>query len=686
MNRAARLPAALPLLAVLVMAPLARAAVTAEQQAAATRVLELLRGVVTEYAEAFDPDGSLARPIELEEASLLLAEARDLVPKLGIDAAMVTAIEKGVRDQAGEAAVETLVGALSTRVTEVTGIVLQQVPAEAPSAERGAVLFQENCAGCHGADGRGGGEEARRLGLVPADFTDAAFMRLETPDDFFNVIGLGRRRSGMPSWSDSLTVQQRWDLVRYVWTFIHPPALVAQGRALVADRCPACDSVADPATLARSSDGDLLAGLSSGPSAAQLAGVDEPGRVAVVAALRAGAFDRLFDPNAVEAPPRTARPVGEALAEVHALVDEVVAARKRGDAAGVGLATDAYMRFEPWEKRLAVADPGLVRRIEEGFVRLRHAARDPGSADDAGALAAALHRDLDTARAVLEPDAGAWVLFVQSAGIILREGFEVVLVVGALLAYVRRSRQPGMVRALHAGTAIGVVASVVTAVIIVTFLRVTPWAAEAIEGGAMLLAAVVLFFVSYWLVSKAEADRWQRYIRGKVESALSARSGMALGAAAFLAVYREGFETILFYQALFASAPAGDTMVPAGLVAGTLLLMVVYAGFQRVQSRVPMRAFFLGTGVFLYAMAIVFAGRGIAELQEAGLVSFTPVGWVPRVDVLGIFPTVESLAAQGVFVVLLLVAIAVTFARRSAAPAEERPSEKPSVAREATHG
>src|SRR5688572_4632279 len=121
MNRAVRLPAALPLLAVLVMAPLARAAVTAEQQAAATRVLELLRGVVTEYAEAFDPDGSLARPIELEEASLLLAEARDLVPKLGIDAAMVTAIEKGVRDQAGEAAVETLVGALSTRVTEVTG-------------------------------------------------------------------------------------------------------------------------------------------------------------------------------------------------------------------------------------------------------------------------------------------------------------------------------------------------------------------------------------------------------------------------------------------------------------------------------------------------------------------------------------------------------------------------------------
>jgi high-affinity iron transporter len=202
----------------------------------------------------------------------------------------------------------------------------------------------------------------------------------------------------------------------------------------------------------------------------------------------------------------------------------------------------------------------------------------------------------------------------------------------------------------------------------------------------MLLAAVVLFFVSYWLVSKAEADRWQRYIRSKVETALSARSGTALGAAAFLAVYREGFETILFYQALFTSAPAGDTMVSAGLLAGTVLLGVAYVAFQRIQSRVPMRAFFLGTGAFLYVMAIVFAGRGVAELQEAGTVSFTPVAWMPRVETLGIFPTVESLAAQGVFVGLLVFALVVTFARRPAAPAIEAPAEKPSVAREASHG
>ena len=227
----------------------------------------------------------------------------------------------------------------------------------------------------------------------------------------------------------------------------------------------------------------------------------------------------------------------------------------------------------------------------------------------------------------------------------------------------------------------GLVASVATAVALVTLLPLTPWAGEALEGGAMLLAAVVLFWVSYWLVSKAEADRWQRYIRGRVQGALTTGNRTALAAAAFLAVYREGFETILFYQALFASAPPGDVMLPAGLLAGLVLLAIVYAGLERVGLRIPMAKFFLVTGAFLYAMAIVFAGRGVAELQEAGLVPFTPVSWAPRLETLGIFPTVETLAAQGLFLLLLVYAIGVTVARRRAGRAQvDAPPEPRKVA------
>jgi high-affinity iron transporter len=221
-----------------------------------------------------------------------------------------------------------------------------------------------------------------------------------------------------------------------------------------------------------------------------------------------------------------------------------------------------------------------------------------------------------------------------------------------------------MRRAIHIGTGIGFGASLATAALIATVFRIGPAHQEALEGFTMLLASVVLFWVSYWIISKAEAERWQRYIQGKVQHAIARGSVTGLAAAAFLAVYREGFETVLFYQALAADVPAGDVMLPAGFVAGTVVLAVVYVLFRRLGSRLPVRQFFVATGAFLYLMAFVFAGKGVAELQEAAVVSFTPVAWMPHVPALGIFPSRETLAAQGVLLLALAYAAWVTWGRR----------------------
>jgi high-affinity iron transporter len=197
----------------------------------------------------------------------------------------------------------------------------------------------------------------------------------------------------------------------------------------------------------------------------------------------------------------------------------------------------------------------------------------------------------------------------------------------------------------------------------VVLLRASGAAAELIEGIAMLLATVVLFFVSYWLISKAEADRWQKYIQGKVKVALARGSTMALAGAAFLAVYREGVETVLFYQALLASADSLHVVV-AGFAVGLVLLAILYVAFMHLGMRIPMRQFFLATSILLYYLAFVFAGKGVRELQEAGVVGVTPLGGVPTIDLLGIYPTVETLAAQAVLLVCLVYAIAVTLRAR----------------------
>jgi len=176
----------------------------------------------------------------------------------------------------------------------------------------------------------------------------------------------------------------------------------------------------------------------------------------------------------------------------------------------------------------------------------------------------------------------------------------------------------------------------------------------------MLLAAAVLFYVSYWLLSRLEVAKWNAFVKGRMEEALRTGSGFALASVAFLAVYREGFETILFYQALFNSTggSGGTSAVLAGMLAGAVALVAVYVAINHFGVKVPLKPFFGVTSAMLYYMAFVFAGKGIAGLQEAGIVTTTVVEWAPRLPVFGIYPTVQSLALQGVLVLLLIVAVA----------------------------
>jgi high-affinity iron transporter len=179
----------------------------------------------------------------------------------------------------------------------------------------------------------------------------------------------------------------------------------------------------------------------------------------------------------------------------------------------------------------------------------------------------------------------------------------------------------------------------------------------------MVVATVVLFYVSYWLLSKMEVVKWNHFVKSKVHQAVTSGSAFALASAAFLAVYREGFETVLFYKALFLAGNGSAGLVPvvAGMAVGTLVLAAVYVAVHRFGVRLPLKPFFGVTSAFLYYMAFVFAGQGVVELQEGGLVSSTPVAWAPRLPALGVYPTAESLLAQGVLLALLVVALVWTF-------------------------
>jgi high-affinity iron transporter len=244
--------------------------------------------------------------------------------------------------------------------------------------------------------------------------------------------------------------------------------------------------------------------------------------------------------------------------------------------------------------------------------------------------------------------------------LLVREGFEAILIIAALMSFLTKAGAPARRREVAWGAWAAVAASGLTAVLFELLLKVPPGRRSALEGVTMLAAVAVLFYVSYWLFSKIEADKWSAFLKGKMQAALSSGSALALASVAFLAVYREGVETILFYKALLVSGGPGDAgAVLAGVALGAVILVLLYVLLMRLGVRIPMKAFFAVTGMLLYYMAFVFAGKGVAELQESGVVGTTVIPsleWL-RVPFLGVYPTVQSLALQGLLVVLLIVAL-----------------------------
>ena len=250
-----------------------------------------------------------------------------------------------------------------------------------------------------------------------------------------------------------------------------------------------------------------------------------------------------------------------------------------------------------------------------------------------------------------------WSVFFASFIIIFREGLEAILVIAAISAYLVRSDNKPMLKVVYLSSLFAVFASVLAAIALHTIVGLSGANQEIMEGAAMLLATAVLFFISNWMLSKSESKAWKNYVEGKVQSAVSTGSSFALGFAAFLAVFREGAETIIFYQAMLADAKDHMDMVWYGLGVGTIVLTLVFIVIRFGSVKLPLKPFFICTSALMYLMAIAFAGGGVKELQEADIISVTPVDFVHSVEVLGIYPTVETLVPQLVMLVVVMLSI-----------------------------
>jgi len=246
-----------------------------------------------------------------------------------------------------------------------------------------------------------------------------------------------------------------------------------------------------------------------------------------------------------------------------------------------------------------------------------------------------------------------WGLVLQSFLILFREGVEAMLVVASLVAYLRRSGYADKVKVIWHGVGWALVASLVAAWMFNTLFKVSGANREALEGITMLIAAVILVYVSYWLFAKRETERWQAFIRDKMDKAIGRGSLFALGFTAFLAVFREGAETILFYQALISGTTGQLQAVWVGVGLAAVTLVGVYLLVRLASIRLPLGLFFGATAILLFMMAFVFTGQGILELQVSRLVPTTRLDGWPMVSWLGVFPTRETMIGQALILLML---------------------------------
>lgn len=581
-------------------------------------------------------NGKVIAAPEVEEAELFLREARVSASRLPPDIAAgatrdIDAIIALVHATAPPDTVAARVRALTSGLAARFAVDLEQLPAVAPALARGAEVYRQQCASCHGATGRGDGLAGRGLTPPPAVLSDAAARGDATPLDYYRRVTIGVAGTAMPSYETRLSADERWAAAVYA-TFLRYPAPAGEVPA----------SLRSFATTARMSDRQIADILGVAPT---LAG-------ARIAAARA------FEMQAHRA---DAEPV---FALVRAQLDSAAAALATGQREAAGtLVFDAYMSFEQVEAGVRAKAPSLAGNLEAGFTTLRGRAQGGATPAELQAIRAELDIDLARAERILAKPLGPAELFVQSFVILLREGLEAILIIGALVAFLVRTGNGRRRRDIHLGVGAGVVVTLLTLVAIETVFQFSPASQEVLEGVTMLVATAVLFYVSYWLLSKLEVAKWNRFVKGKVQDALTSGSALALPSVAFLAVYREGVETVLFYKALLLTGEPGRSLLPVfgGIACAALVLAVIYLLINRFGVKLPLKTFFGVTSGFLYYMAFVFAGKGVAELQGGGVLPVTVVSWAPQIERFGIYRTVESLAVQGLLAVLLVAALFWTF-------------------------
>lgn len=502
-------------------------------------------------------------------------------------------------------------------------------PSSAPDLGRGGALYAENCASCHGATGDGKGPAAAGLDPPPIAFTDRDRARERSVFGLYQVIEQGLEGTAMGSFAQ-LPANDRWALAFYVGSLSQDEGARSRGETLWKSDANLRGQFPNLETLTKTTPSEL----------AQAVGGRKADDLMAYLRRSPGILTEQRDAS-----------LAFARSRLKATVDAYAAGSAR-DAGALALST--YLDgIEPFEPAIAARDPKLLARIEAAMGEFRSRIGRSAPVDSVRQQATLIEGLLDEADAVLAPaQADTTAAFVGALTILLREGLEALLIVVAMIAFLKKAERQDVLPYVHGGWAAALGAGVLTWAAATFFITISGAQRELTEGFGGLFAAAVLLSVGIWMHGKSQADAWQRYIKERLSKALSRGSAWFLFLLAFVVVYREVFETILFFAALWSPQTAGAVLSGAGLA--LVALAAIGWAMLRYSTRLPISKFFAASAALVAVLAFVLAGKGLAALQEAGMVPATRVAGLPKLELLGFYPTWQTILVQlGVIAILV---------------------------------
>lgn len=599
-------------------------------------VIHLLGYVALDYPEAVE-DGVIIdeqeyeEQVEFSEQAYVMTEEGDFLAgeqKASMLSQMMD-LRKLIENKASAEEIHELASNINLQIIKITGVVTS--PRIWPDLDYGRELYMATCATCHGDQGHGDGPGGEGLEPEPSDFHDDDLMDNFSPYQAYNSIKLGIPGTAMIAYTQ-YSESEIWDLAFYVESLKFGPDAEESEELRAAFR--EAYGLIDLQTVANLTNNQLQDSLGKVSDNAE----------AMLRALR------------------TLQPVGENAVSSLTIAEDGLNAALASYIAGERKlartqAINAYLEgIEPVEARLRARDAAFVIQIEEQMFKVRQAIeKDLGIEVLEEETAKALSLISQADDMTKDHKLNYWLTFLIAGTIFLREGIEAFLIIAVILALIRRAGATKALAWLHGGWITAVVMGVVGWFLSDYIIQFGGRNRELMEGIVALLAVAILLYVGFWLHSKTEAKEWTRFIRDRIGGLLERDKMFGLAAFAFMVVFREAFEVILFLQAVSLEADASNqSAIGLGVLAATVLIILIAVAFLKYSKMIPVRKLFLYSSFVIVLLAIMLMGKGIHALQECGYIAVTSLPTYLRAEWLGIYPTVQTIGAQVALIILII--------------------------------